>query len=54
MSCAEAMGIRTTWAGMIVQSDDVDSADGAKDTEYLLIDGTLCIGFIVVEGPFSR
>ncbi len=31
-----------------------DSVDGAKDTEYLLIDGTLCIGFIVVEGIFPR
>ncbi len=36
-----------------MQSDDVESANGAKDTEYLLIDGTLCIGFIVVEVHFS-
>jgi hypothetical protein len=31
-----------------------DAVDGEKDTEYLLIDGTLCIGFIVVEGTFPR
>ena len=31
-----------------------DLVDGAKDTEYLLIDGTLCIGFIMVEGTFPR
>ena len=37
-----------------MQSGDVDSADGAIDIEYLLIDGTLCIGLIVVEGTFSQ